>query len=647
MELEDCYKGYIAEFGDDSWFSFNFNDEEKVRVTFNRISDFTDNCFIHLTRSILSGEYIKCSNFENILKDFLDRVIGFESFEVLDQPSSIVSTEYKLKKEFNELNNSLHNALRYYQLFIEESRRKFKFYLTDEKYGIFQIRNKIGDNSLVLFNELSMPLCRYDYYLPVQSNDFQDLLLIRKELTDKIGSGTSSELKKIFSILLCKCNYIIRRVKNKPFESHINFIPETINPLSLDLGDYSFFIGDLIDDKDKYLKSINSESQDILPFVFLMKYYKDNLSNADDIRQMEHVIDRYLEKYDRFKRSQFHDNEMFKKEYDAFSWNSVLNFLHNCYFSYYVQKCNPNLKSIKQKIYQIQDIQGETSIKNFHPYKKAIEVIIRCIKEHLKNNKFDDTLITDKLDELNRLIEKLESSLKWSELHKFFPFQLPFNESSYYSKENGLNLFVPSAFAQYIDYRKLKNELSSFKKESDNLSFLFGLSKERRDIENLKETIQTTDKKAFDLIAVFTAAITFLFGTVNIFVANEKADLSLLICNTTGLGILLILFTALYLLISPILIQHMYWVNYFKKARFWFGLIGVCIYVLLAFYLYDETKSIEMIRKEKEEMQNIELRIDSLQHEYDSLFNNLEHEIVVKKINENHGNENIQFSKAK
>ena len=117
-------------------------------------------------------------------------------------------------------------------------------------------------------------------------------------------------------------------------------------------------------------------------------------------------------------------------------------------------------------------------------------------------------------------------------------------------------MFVPSAFADNIDYKQQRDKLISFKKERDNLFFLFDLSKERRDIENLKETIKTTDKKAFDLIAIFTAAITFLFGTVNIFVVNDKADLAQLICNTIGLGIILILFTSLYLLVSPVFIQR-------------------------------------------------------------------------------------------
>ena len=53
-----------------------------------------------------------------------------------------------------------------------------------------------------------------------------------------------------------------------------------------------------------------------------------------------------------------------------------------------------------------------------------------------------------------------------------------------------LKLFVPSAFARNIDYKKLKEELALFKKEKDNLIFLLNLSKERREIEKIKESIK-------------------------------------------------------------------------------------------------------------------------------------------------------------
>lgn len=618
MELQTCLEQYLSKFGDDSWFPSDFKDEEENIRLFNEITDFIDDCFIYLTRSILSGEYIEYSEFENILKDFWDKFKS-DDFYVPDILYNDIPLEYKFKIKYNELNSSLFNALKYYQNFIEEAKSKFNINSSSEKFGVFQIRMGIPNNTLVLFNELTIPLCKCDYHLPTKSRDFQNLLIIRNKLREKIGNGDSSRLRNILSILLHKCNYIIQRVKSSSFESNINFETEIINPSSLELGEYSYFAKREIQDKDFYLKDINSDGKSISSFVYLMRYYQDNLVKPDDIKLMEDLINRYIEKYDSFNNRLFTAGEAFKYKYDAFSWNSVLNFLYNCRFSFYVKKCNPQIKRLKRDINKILEIQGSTSIKNFHPFEKGIEAIILCVKEHLANNKFNDWLIEDKLDELGHLIEEYEKALEWSELHKFFPFQLPFEESRYYSEDNTLYLFVPSAFADNIDYKQQRDKLISFKKERDNLFFLFDLSKERRDIENLKETIKTTDKKAFDLIAIFTAAITFLFGTVNIFVVNDKADLAQLICNTIGLGIILILFTSLYLLVSPVFIQRVDIKDYVRSRRLWFGILGFIPYILLIFYLFNYSKSAEGEIMKDKAFKRMDLRIDSLKQEQKSM----------------------------
>lgn len=616
MELQTCLEQYLSKFGNDSWLPSDFGDEEENIRLFNGITDFIDDCFIYLTRSILSGEYIEFSEFENILKDFWDK---FKSDDFYVPDVLYNDLEYKFKLKYNELNSSLFNALKYYQNFIEEAKGKFNINSSSEKFGVFQIKMGIPNNTLVLFNELTIPLCKCDYHLPTKSRDFQNLLIIRNKLREEIANGNSSRLRNILSILLHKCNYIIQRVKSSSFESNINFETEIIDPSSLDLGEYSHFAKREINDKETYLKDINSDSKSISSFVYLMRYYKDNLVKPNDIRLMEELINRYIEKYDSFKNKPFTAGEAFKYKYDAFSWNSVLNFLYNCRFSFYVKKCNPKIKRLKREINKIQEIQGSTSIKNFHPFEKSIEAIILCVKEHLNNNKFNDWLIEDKLDELSHLIDEFEKALEWSELHKFFPFQLPFEESRYYSEDNDLNLFVPSAFAKHIDYKQQREKLISFKKELDNLFFLFDLSKERREIESIKETIKTTDKKAFDLIAIFTAAITFLFGTVNIFVVNDNSDLGQLLCNTTGLGLILVLFTALYLLVSPVFIQRIDSIEYIKSKRFLFGLAGLGFYIALTINLFNYTKMLESNIMKDKYLKRMELQIDSLKQEQKSM----------------------------
>lgn len=589
MEIKDCYQEYKDKFLDDEgWFPLDENEEDKVKNAYEKINSFVEKSFIYLTRSIISGEYIKVPNINDVLSDFINEVYFLEYDPSL---GGSINSITKLKVELEILNSSLYNALRYYQHFISTSKNKFMPTPISEQYGVFKVMDGVKDNALSIFVNITIPLCKYDYYLPVSKKEFQNLLYIRNNLKELI-EGNNLEVKKMCSLLLFKCHFIMRRIKTTHFDNQINFNRETINPSILSIGDYESFIPKETITKEQLCDEIRSPFPKIKSFVFLMKYYKQNLEKECDIVLMNSLIERYIEVYDEFKGSIFRNNDEFKTQYDQFSFDSVLNFLHNCRFSFFTQKCNPNLKNIKLELRKIEEVQFVTGVKNFHPYEKSIEAIILCINTHIQENNFDEKLLNDKIDELERLIVSFDDSLKWSEFHKFFPFQLPFEESLVYSEEYDLNLFVPSAFAKNIDYQELKEELNSFKKERDNLKFLLVLSKERREIEEMKESIKNSDKNAYDLIAIFTAAITFLFGIVNIFINNTTLNLYQLIANTMGFGILLLLFASLYLFISPLLIQRIRWKQYCKTGRFIVGIIFLSVYVTLVFALSKNSQSV-------------------------------------------------------
>ena len=179
-----------------------------------------------------------------------------------------------------------------------------------------------------------------------------------------------------------------------------------------------------------------------------------------------------------------------------------------------------------------------------------------------------------------------------SRSHQFFPFQLPFGESMYSAGDELIMLFVPSAYAKYINYDTLKERLEQFNRTKEYLRFRCDLSIERKEITQIKDDIKTSDKKAYDLIAIFTATITFLFGIVNIFINNTTLNLYQLIANTIGLGVLLLLFASSYLFISPLLIQRMNLQKYIFTRRFLFGLILVALYFMLTFFLYKNSQSV-------------------------------------------------------
>ena len=104
---------------------------------------------------------------------------------------------------------------------------------------------------------------------------------------------------------------------------------------------------------------------------------------------------------------------------------------------------------------------------------------------------------------------------------------------------------------------------------------------------------------------LFSGIITFLFGSINIFVQNKVSNLSLLIVNTTGLGIILILFVGLLLLLSPIVIQRLNFNEYVRSLRFWITLIFCIAYlgVIIIFANQQTRINKEIIIKESVEQQ--------------------------------------------
>lgn len=201
MEIEDCYQEYKNIFLDDKgWLPLDGQNEDEVKIAYDKINNFIEKSFILLTRSIISGEYIEAPSINDILSNFINDV------DILEfNPSSNKSTEnnlIKLRTEFDILNASLFNALRFYQLFINTSKNKFTPTPISEQYGVFGVMDKVKDNALSSFVNITIPLCKYDYFLPVRMKDFQNLLSIRNTIKEFIRGSSSREIKKIHSLLL-------------------------------------------------------------------------------------------------------------------------------------------------------------------------------------------------------------------------------------------------------------------------------------------------------------------------------------------------------------------------------------------------------------------------------------------------------------
>lgn len=594
MELKKCYEKYVAEFGNEKWSHIDYSDSEACQDFYNRIQDFIEFSFIHLTRSILSGEYIREEEFGTVLDKFKQELADIPNPPV----GPITTLKDRIQLEVFYLGASLFNALASYESFFFLVRSKYKKAdYENSNVWLKRLFRKTDRQSLLeTFYNITIPICQQEYYLFIDEGQAYKILELRSSI-EMMVQNTSVGVKEIYTLLLQKTAYILRRVRKEPLRYVTsNFKEEKIPTNDLDIGDYSLFEKRPVPDKDNIR---------IAPFVSKMEMYRTSLKRENQIKLMDNLIAEFKRVYGAYKSDPKHGKSELEKISDEFSWDSVYNYLYNCRFSFLTRvKKDIKLKEIKEELRVIEDIQAETSIRNFHPYEKAIQSIIDCIQRHIDMEDINDHLMEDKFSELERLISLYKECIKWCKSHTFVAYQLPFEESCVYSEKYELNLFVPSPFVNNDNYDALAKRADSYEQQYKSQKMIYAVTKEKVEIDKIKSSIKNTDKKAFDLIAIFTTAITFLFGIVNIFIANDEINLPLLICNTMGLGVLLILFMCLYLLVSPVLIQQLPWKQYIMTRRFYFGIVAIVIYGILTGFLY--TKFDEMGRKAEEEKARIE-----------------------------------------
>lgn len=206
---------------------------------------------------------------------------------------------------------------------------------------------------------------------------------------------------------------------------------------------------------------------------------------------------------------------------------------------------------------------------------------------------------------------KYDEAINWCEFRKFYPFLLSFEESLIKEKES--SIFIPSTFSKAINYQEQLEYLNETKQKLREYRSLFLVKKEQKSIfalnkENqertskLEKDVKKYEKRTYELLALFTAVITFLFGSVNIFTQNSDLSLHLLIVNTLGLGFILTLFVGLILLTTPIFMQEMPFKKIIQTPRFiiLLLLLGCGVMFTISYFRHPKELRLSSPQKTKE-----------------------------------------------
>jgi len=189
-------------------------------------------------------------------------------------------------------------------------------------------------------------------------------------------------------------------------------------------------------------------------------------------------------------------------------------------------------------------LQQETTIHNFYPYKKICEYLISEVKSSIKNA--SDLDYAQQISVIEELIINYEHTLNWCKSRHFYPIQML--RSDCIVEETECSLMLPSTFSKPIDYDKQWEALNDLKSELRFLKESLQMIEQTNELKSIKDSLKNTEKKYIEIGGIFVSAITFLFGTINIF-TNDKASPLQMFTSTIGLGILLVIFATLLILV--------------------------------------------------------------------------------------------------
>lgn len=520
-------------------------DKEKESFAFcnSNLNSFQKEFFIEVSKSILSGEYL--------IKDMqndIENLTQPKEYQPIDSESILKQETYR---RYRCLDNELTKVLIHYRAFIllmntktdgENHKYIVNAYFVDEEES----------SSIELFEYLIvfiLRLCKIDHSLSYDERTIRNLILMRVDL-EKLIEKNVDEIADIFRIALNKSSFLLKKLiyfKGKS-EYVLNFKSYTIDDNSIDIkelqslnDDFLFLHGE--DEKgamrcDRIFSlqdACNKRKAKSFEMILLMNKYKNHGSETQ--------IDNLIENFERYSRSYSH-----QKEFNIFAINTIKNYLYNCRFSYLLKHKEFTYYQLIEKYTEIDNIQKLTGVQNFFPHYKVVDKLFSIIRHDIKQKKTDSELIVKEVASLEELIHRLEEKLSWSEENSFYPFQLPYRECRY--RINNVILFMPSSFNKPINYQAIRKKVIQYKADFQLLKKEIEFFKEKKDIEVLKEEISSLKRKNIEIVGAFTAAITFLFGCVNIFSENKDSNIKVLVTNLIGLGLLLILFCCIIFILS-------------------------------------------------------------------------------------------------
>ena len=281
----------------------------------------------------------------------------------------------------------------------------------------------------------------------------------------------------------------------------------------------------------KYQKEFSEKNFSSTGFIVLAYYY--DTSERKSVQRLKNLLE------------DFHEYEASMKikdlsKFDSEAIQSIKSYISNCHFSLSLKQQDYTIDNLKGDIAEIEAIQEETGITNYHPYKKALSFLYK----HIENLKEDESKqLQNGLELYNKLYKKYKSTYQECILRHFTPFQLLKCDC-----KTDDTIFFASTFSKPISPSKLEDDERKYRDLMLYLGMKERLAKREAEITSVANSIRDFRRQSFEYLGIFITIITFLFGSIQLF-GNKEITPKASIINIVSLGIVLAIFMAMLYII--------------------------------------------------------------------------------------------------
>ena len=479
------------------------------------INIFREGFVVSMSKLVLSGDHLL---HETNSLDELSAILN-GMIEDVDPRKTLKS---RLTIEYQAMLKDLIDVIRSVKNHIRQTKKRF------QPNNIVISGNFIpfdkNRHLLVRVMDLICDSCEDEYNFSYNDDYIRQLLLHRQYLSD-YREKSDGDLRIVLNAVFSKIELLLGKLSvfsaNKRISYYHDLELETIEleqPDKYAKDDFRFLF-------QKYLEPAKLDDATILEWqqesleenvamwqlAFLMRYYT---KCTKSIQQIENLIE----------LANIHHKEDIKSKtrnvVNDYADRSFLNYMYNSRFSYLCQ-CDKQYtyEQMKKDLQEIEALQAQTFIMNYHPYQTAIDLTLKVLKKILSQDTYED--ISHYVTDLKEYFQKFKSNVAWCKKNQPYLVQLRFNFSSITFEGCDFKTFCPSSFCRPLRFKDLDEKVVAYAGKIANLEYEAQNQRNRKVILEAKAKIDNMERKNMEQMGLFITITTFLVGLLSIFIGNN------------------------------------------------------------------------------------------------------------------------------